>query len=274
MSGEDVHALAGVYAVGALDDPAEVREFEAHLAHCEACADEVRQLQTTAAVLGQAAAVPAPPTLRARVLPGIGNVPQDPATSRAASPRAASPRATTPLTAVPPPGEPHLPAHSRTGSARRLALKWPRVATLATAACLAVAVAVGVVAVRDQQRLDQLTAANQAISAVLSAPGARATTARATGGGTVTLVSAPSRDRVLVASSGLPTLPNSKTYELWMMGPAGIRPAGLLRPDATGHVPLRVATVPGGANRVGLTVEPAGGSAQPTTAPIVVLPLT
>jgi Anti-sigma-K factor rskA, C-terminal len=59
-----------------------------------------------------------------------------------------------------------------------------------------------------------------------------------------------------------------------MMGPVDIHPAGLLQPDATGHVPLRVATVPGGANRVGLTVEPAGGSAQPTTTPIAVLPLT
>jgi len=262
MSGEDVHALAGVYAVGALDDAAELREFEAHLAHCEACADEVRQLQTTAAVLGQAAALPAPPTLRARVLPGIGDVPQDPAT-----------RTATPLTPLPPSGEPHPPVHGRTGSARHRARRWPRVGTLVAAACLAVAVAVGVVAVQDQQRLDQLTATNQAISAVLSAPDARATIARATGGGTVTLVSAPSRDRVVVASSGLPALPSSKTYQLWMMGPAGIRPAGLLRPDATGHVPLRVATVPGGANRVGLTVEPAGGSAQPTTTPIAVLPL-
>jgi len=263
MTGEDVHALAGVYAVGALDDAAEVREFEAHLASCEACADEVRQLQTTAAVLGQAAALPAPPTLRARVLPGIADVPQDPAAAPA----------TTPLTTVPPSGEPHPPVHGRTGSARRLALRWPRVGTLVAAACLAVAVAAGVVAVQGQQRLDQLTAANQAISAVLSAPDARATTARATGGGTVTLVSAPSRERAVVASSGLPALPNSKTYELWMMGPAGVRPAGLLRPDATGHVPLQVATVPGGANRVGLTVEPAGGSAQPTTTPIAVLPL-
>ena len=268
MSGEDIHALAGVYAVGALDDAAELREFEAHLASCQASADEVRQLQTTAAVLGQAAALPAPPTLRVRVLPGIGDVPQDPAT-----PPTATPLTVTPLTPVPPSGEPHPPAHSRTRSARRPALKWPRVGTLVAAACLAVAVAVGVIAVQDQQRLDQLTAANQAISAVLSAPGARATTARATGGGTVTLVSASSRERIVVASSGLPALPSSKTYELWMMGPAGIRPAGLLRPDATGHVPLRVATVPGGTNRVGLTVEPAGGSAQPTTTPIVVLPL-
>jgi len=75
-----------------------LREFEAHLARCEACADEVRQLQTTAAVLGQATALPAPPTLRARVLPGIGDVPQDPATP--------------PLITVPPSGEQHPPAHA------------------------------------------------------------------------------------------------------------------------------------------------------------------
>jgi hypothetical protein len=136
-----------------------------------------------------------------------------------------------------------------------------------------VAVAAGVVAVQDQQRLDQMTAADSAISAVLSAPDARTASARATGGGTITLVSSPSRARVVIASSGLPALPSSKAYELWMMGPAGARPAGLLRPDATGHAPLRVAAVPGDTNRVGLTVEPASGSAQPTTTPIVVLHL-
>src|SRR6266516_1722912 len=173
---------------------------------------------------------------------------------------------------VPPPGEPYPPAHRRTGPARR-PLRRPRVATLAAAACLAVAAAAGAIAVHDQQRLGQLTAASQAASAVLSAPGARATTAHATGGGTLTLISAPTRHQVVVASAGLPPLPDSHTHQLWTMGPAGPRPAGLLRPDTTGHTPLQAATVPSGANRVALTVEPAGGSAQPTTTPIVVLPL-
>jgi anti-sigma-K factor RskA len=147
------------------------------------------------------------------------------------------------------------------------------VGALVAAACLAVAVAAGVVAVQDHQRLDRVAAADRAISAVLSAPDARTTTGRTTDGGTVTLVSAPSRQRAVVASSGLPALPSGKTYELWMMGPAGARPAGLLRPDATGHTPLRIADVPPRAQQVGLTVEPAGGSAQPTTTPIVVLAL-
>ncbi len=272
MTGEDVHALAGVYAAGALGGAAERGEFEAHLAHCPACADEVRQLQATAAALGQAAALPAPPTLRARVLPAIGGVPQDPATPLTATPPAPVPPPPVPPAGVPPPGEPYPPAHRRTGPARR-PLRRPRVATLAAAACLAVAAAAGAIAVHDQQRLGQLTAASQAVSAVLSAPGARATTAHATGGGTLTLISAPTRHQVVVASAGLPPLPDSQTYQLWTMGPAGPRPAGLLRPDTTGHTPLQAATVPSGANRLALTVEPAGGSAQPTTTPIVVLPL-
>ena len=51
----DVHALAGAYALDAL--PAdEQQRFERHLASCEACAEEVRGLAETAALLGEAAA--------------------------------------------------------------------------------------------------------------------------------------------------------------------------------------------------------------------------
>jgi anti-sigma-K factor RskA len=57
------------------------------------------------------------------------------------------------------------------------------------------------------------------------------------------------------------------------MGARGVRPAGLVRPGSAGRIAPRVVAVPPGADRVGVTVEPAGGSPQPTTAPITVLRL-
>ena len=47
----DLHTLAGAYAIDALSAE-EAREFVKHLEECEACRDEVRELQSAAATLG------------------------------------------------------------------------------------------------------------------------------------------------------------------------------------------------------------------------------
>ena len=39
-----LHALAGLYAIDALEPPAERHRFERHLARCGSCASEVRGL--------------------------------------------------------------------------------------------------------------------------------------------------------------------------------------------------------------------------------------
>ena len=65
----DVHALAGAYALDAME--AEERAlFEGHLDECDACRAEVEELQATAARLGAAAAETPPAGLRDRVLEG------------------------------------------------------------------------------------------------------------------------------------------------------------------------------------------------------------
>ena len=68
---EDLHSLAGAYALDALADPERSR-FEEHLATCDACAQEVRGLRETASHLGAAVATAAPPRLRAETLARIG----------------------------------------------------------------------------------------------------------------------------------------------------------------------------------------------------------
>ncbi len=57
------------------------------------------------------------------------------------------------------------------------------------------------------------------------------------------------------------------------MAPGRIRPAGLLPHPAAGRTsPLLAAGLTAG-DRIGRTVEPAGGSRQPTSTPILVMTL-
>jgi anti-sigma factor RsiW len=248
---EDLHTLAAPYALDALHDDHEMARFEEHLAGCPECEWRVRALAETTAKLGVAAARTPPPGLRARVFAEIG----------LESPPVSSPA----------PAPASRPVRVRgTGAWNR----WlPRLALGLAAACLAVAVVSGIAAVDRQRKLDRVEAANRAVTAVLSAPDARATSGAVSSGGTVTIVTSRSRGRVVAAFSGLAPLPSSRTYELWMMGPGGARPAGLLRPDDQGRTTPIVTDTHADTSRVGLTVEPAGGSRQPTTTPIAVLGL-
>jgi len=240
---EDLHSLAGAYALDALADPERSR-FEEHLATCDACAQEVRGLRETASHLGAAVATAAPPRLRAETLARIGEVRQLP------------------------------PAVVDLDFAReRRSRGRSRFAFSLAAACLIVALVSGVFAIRQQRELDRTRAANVAVANVLSSPDARTVSGAAQGGGTATVVVSRSSGRIVFASSGLKPLPRSRTYELWLMTPQSARRAGLVRPGADGRTRPVVAGALGDAQQVGVTVEPAAGSPQPTSTPILVLSL-
>src|SRR5690242_11984655 len=83
----DVHTLSGAYALDALSEE-EAAEFREHLRRCQACRDEVRELQDAAARMGAAEAVTPPPALRARVLAAAERTPQQPPVVTLASRRA------------------------------------------------------------------------------------------------------------------------------------------------------------------------------------------
>jgi len=68
--------------------------------------------------------------------------------------------------------------------------------------------------------------------------------------------------------AGLAAPPKGKTYELWVLRGTSALPAGLFTLRGSGTTVVRLSRrVPKGA-RIGVTVEPAGGSAQPTTRPV------
>ncbi|MET8990415.1 anti-sigma factor, partial [Nonomuraea wenchangensis] len=119
----------------------------------------------------------------------------------------------------------------------------------------------------------QLVGVNRQVAALLAAPDARTVRRPVTSGGTATLVVSRSAARLLFTSSGLPSLPESRGYELWLMGPDGPRPAGMLGRAEDGVTAPVVVTPLRGDERVALTVEPARGSPRPTTDPILLADL-
>ena len=143
--------------------------------------------------------------------------------------------------------------------------KFPcRLAILAAAASVAAAVALGVGELSAQHQLDR--ARETAISRVVTAPDARVETARTSAGGSVTVVTSAALRDAVVSSTGLAPLSSGRVYQVWVMSPSGARSAGLL------HGTSLLATIAPG-DRIGITVEPAGGAARPTTNPVAILPV-
>ena len=74
-------------------------------------------------------------------------------------------------------------------------------------------------------------------------------------------------------ASNMPELPPQKTYELWLIPTSGAPiPAGLFRPDPHGSAALINPPLPTEleVKTFAITVEPAAGSAAPTSTPIMV----
>jgi anti-sigma-K factor RskA len=249
----ELHSLAGAYALNALSGPDQAR-FERHLAGCEQCRLEVRGFGETAARLGASQAVRPRPELRDQALRTAARTRQLPPGPRAA-PGWAQPGA--------------APARARWGRPGRG--PWPRLlAAGVAAAVLAAATVAGVTALRDEHRISQDQASRNELAAVLSAPDVVMLTAKVTGGGKATVLMSHHMRALVFAVAGLPPLPAAKGYELWLIGPSGSRPQGMLPAGAAR--PVMVAGLADG-DQVGVTVEPRGGSAQPTTRPVLLMPL-
>lgn len=254
LGGRDPHTLAGAYAMDAVSEPDRAR-FERHLAGCESCRQEIRGLREATAALAAAAAIQPSDAFRDAAL------------------RAAA------QTRQLPPAVGHAPAGWTAGDRgrRRWELRgWrSRLAVGLAGALAAVAVAAGVVTYGMQHRLDQAQLHDHAVAAVLSAPDATMMSAPVRTGGTATVVMSH-RERALVFSAAdLRLLPVAQSYELWLIGPAGSRPAGMVPGSVRGGMagPMVVSGLRAG-DSVGLTVEPAGGSPRPTSPPVVLVSLS
>jgi hypothetical protein len=240
----DPHALTGAYALHALQDD-ERADFERHLAGCETCRQEVAEFAATAGRLALASTAPTRPAMREQVLHRITTVRQVP-------PGAA-------------PAEPVRRGMLRGGGATRLALAASVAAALFGGAAVwqyERAEDARSTAAREQRHADDL-------AGVLAAPDARTRSVRVAGG-TGTLVVSAARDRAVFVASAFAPPPSGKVYQLWFADGGRMRPAGLLSGDRGGQAVLMQGAV-GDASGIGITVEPAGGSDQPTSTPLALI---
>ena len=252
----ELHLLTGAYALDALD-PAEHAAFEEHLTTCESCQAEVKELRATAGLLGAAAAETPPPALKGRVMAEVDRTRQD-------SPLVEQSGA---------PGEDQAPAVVVPMRQRRTT----RIFQLAAAVMTVLALGLGIWGVQNHNRANDVDQNYASVQTVLAAPDAAVTRGTLTGtgvSGTATVVSSKSVGKSVFLSANLSTPPSGKTYQLWYLDPAGnARPAGLVQPGAHHAAAQILSGTIGDATLVGVTVEPAGGSPQPTTKPVLALTL-
>lgn len=258
MAEVELHTLTGAYAVDALPGT-EREEFERHLAACPACAQEVRELSATAERLGLAVAAVPPPELKERVLRQVSTVRQEAPGSQ--SPDRAGGT---------------VPGGSGGGTGRR-ARALPR---FLLAACVAAAAAFGGAAVwQYSQAQDARQEAQEAhrqsreLTRVLAAPDAKTrSSSDLPGGARASVVVSHKEDKAAFVASGMEKPPSGKVYQLWFADGDTMRPAGLLESAAGGDAVLMDGEV-GKATGMGITVEPAGGSQQPTSDPLALMTL-
>lgn len=227
MTTLDLHHLAAAYALDALDLE-ERRAFEAHYPSCDVCVQEVENFRGISAQLGQALASPPPAHLKTSVM-------QEIAETRQISPLVAS-RAV------------DLTSGRRLRVALSLAL---------TAAAAAVLVVFGLLAT---SRFSSTTSATEQ---VLGAPDAVVTSLDGETG-SLRVVWSDELDQVAIFGNALATTGEAMTYELWFVEDDGVTRAALFAPESDGSV--RSVLDIDDINPIGwgVTIEPAGGSDQPT----------
>ena len=245
----DIHGLSGAYAVDALDD-VERADFERHLQQCPECQDEVASLRAAAVELTHASALTPPPALRDSVLRQISTVrPLPPLTGD----NGPAPQAEATVTPI------------ETRRRRVKPLTW--LVAAAAAAVLAIGGLVWSPWQNDEPAPQQLTATEQVIRAKDAQryekviDGARAT-----------IVRSKSLGKAVIIAEDMPAAPEGKDFQVWYQNPDGAMvSAGLMPHEAKPTVSMVLNGDASKFNGVGITVEPTGGSPEPTSDPIALI---
>ncbi len=81
-------------------------------------------------------------------------------------------------------------------------------------------------------------------------------------------VTAMKGDRSILVVENVPSIPDDRTLQIWVIVDDVPKPSGLLEP--AGDMAATAITTPlGGADTLAVTIEPAGGSEEPTTDPVL-----
>ncbi len=236
----EIHGATGAYVVDALEQD-ERDAFEAHRAVCSACSREVAEFcETVPRLAVLAAAPPPPPALRQSILAGLTEVRQLP-----------------PL---------HGDVLQERPGADELALRRSsrraRVLSVLVAAVSVLALALGGTAYSLARQQQAPVAGASADTSLLAAPDAQLVPLVLGNGARVSFVVSKSQNRALFVGGDLPSPGLGKTYELWTMRDQTATPDNLVAggEDVSQwfHGPISSAT------GMAVSIEDAGGAAQPT----------
>ena len=288
MTRDDEYLSSGAYALNALSAD-EARAFEQALAASPELTSETDELGATATLLGLATAPVEPSaSLKASLMAKLSETAQDAPLSPRAS-NSVSAEASTPNDA--PPALPELAPGSSVATVAAASVassspatvkaqaRWftrPMGVLVAAAAAVALFVGGGVVgnAITQAPPASSQDASASSLAQIFSAADVQSAHSSISGGGEATVVWSGKSGSAAIVAQGMPSLPSDKTYEAWFInGNTGVAtPAGTFVPggDATTWHVLSGSMTAG--DTIGLTVEPAGGSQAPTTAPILVIP--
>lgn len=298
-SAENPADLAGAYALNALTAD-EAAAYERYLARSEQARIEAAELSDTAVALGLAVAPVQPSSaLKANLMAQIASTPQlAPLTapSAAAEPGApvtpVTPAGPTTPTDAPPaaipigsaPGAAPVPSAETApttsagpgSAAERAQRRWfQRPAGYLVAAAAAVALFVGGTFAGQAIYGDPSREFAQEQAAGLAEINAASDTQRAStqtaDGQDATLVWSGDLGLSAIIVDDLPALGDDQDYQLWYIGAAGPVSAGTFDSDGSGTVWRVLDGTMTAGDTVGVTVEPKGGSEQPTTDPIVAI---
>jgi anti-sigma-K factor RskA len=224
----ELAGLSGLYALDALDDEAR-EQFEAFLRTNPEAQAEVDEFHATAAALASAVAEEPPAGLRERVLADVATTRQD---------------------------APVIDLTVR--RARRMRTVWVGVAA---ALILVVGVAAGLL-------IDRPADGGSELADVLARSDVRMVPLAGAGPQGAKVVWSADANRAVVVANGMSRLPDDQTMELWRIEGDEATQVGLFTPDQDGRVRASFDTDLQGADALGVTIEPAGGSKTPTL-PIV-----
>lgn len=230
---EAMRSLLAPYVLGAVPDD-EMRLVRSHLLSCDECMAETDRLSEVGEAMALSVEpVEVPSDFSARVMAQV--------------------QAERPVVAE---------------SVRARSSFWSRVPAFGMAALLIVSALLGVALYKSNQSLDART---DALRRLLPGDGMKLH-----GPGSLAAV-VPDNDGALFVAEGLPDLPSDRVYQLWLMkgdcepgGSGACEIVGFNTFTASdGLTVIRVEESLEGYSRAAVTVEPEGGSSQPTSDPVI-----
>jgi anti-sigma-K factor RskA len=272
---DEIQETAALRSLGALDSH-EAEAFDAHLREgCPVCEAELHRYQEIAREIGLAAPQVKPPLYLKDLLLARLEREGRPVAEATPAPAPAAEPAPAPVAFVP----------AKAG--RRSYAGWAVAAAMALAAALSfyyyreanrarIQQEQLVVAARNEAgelRTELETQSNKAreleqIHSALRSPGTRVFLLEGQEPAPSASVAVfwDTQQARWIVSGYLPPPPEGKDYQLWLVTPNARTSAGLIKPDATGHA-FEIVDAPGPVAQpaaAAVTLEPAGGSQQPT----------